>query len=190
MPVVCINVTRGQVIYMLTFLRGVYTKRCDIHVEIERMQRELEDAAAFLDKKDAFCEVRRVWYLQLWDCEGIERDALRLDGSLQLLMNLKTLDDQNAFLDKWDESLKPVAEVVAEDFKKIFKQADDFNFQLEHNLESMHYQDPTHHYGLHCQNTFLPNTEEGLRLLKACLLANVKGNLLQCTHASPRSSHC
>ena len=115
--------------------------------------------------------------------EAIECNVLWLDGALQLLMNLRTLNDRDAFLNKWDKSLEPLVELVAEDLTKIFNQVDAFNSRLTHILESMSYQDSGHRHALHLHYTTLMNTETGLHLqeeLQNMPLVSLKTSFLQC----------
>ena len=166
---------------MRTFLMDVYNKRRDIHDEIMEVQGELNAARAYSDVAEALKMTMELWDRQLYYCEEIERSALRLDGALRLLMNLRITSDQGTFLDTWDTSLVPLFTLFAENVEKTIKEADAFNSRLQHNLKGMRTENEGHSQAFYRHDTSPKNGVTATRLqedLPKASLQRLKTSLL------------
>ena len=124
---------------MLAFISDVQVKKKAILYEIKRLEKLIDQVRNSRVKKahgperviNGFNSGKRGWKFYLNECEEIERDTLRLEGSVRLLLNLSSPHNVGSHTNRWGASFEPTLEIVIENLGRLFRHVDEFNLDVQ-----------------------------------------------------------
>jgi hypothetical protein len=182
---------------LLAFISDVQVKKKAILDEIKRLEKLIDQVRdnrvekAYGPKRviNGFNTGTRGWNHWLNECEKIERDTLRLEGSVRLLLNLSSSDNIGSHTNRWGAPFEPTLEIVIENLGRLFRRVDEFNLHVQDFLRCLDgmTRNSSDGYSWYKDHIFPPDASVDLRAdLDGISIVHVKNKLTRGMYLSSR----
>jgi len=178
---------------LLAFISDVQVKKKAILYEIQRLEKLIDQVRDKRVEKaygpERVINGKKGWNDRLNECEEIERDTLRLEGSVRLLLNLSSPHNVGSHTNRWGASFEPTLRIVIENLGSLFRRVDKFNLRVQDFLRRLHgmTRNSSDGYSWYKDHIFPPDASGDLRAdLDGISIVHVKNKLTRGMYLSSR----